>query len=225
MTNSEIMQVLRNNGVQYLYHTNTVETSLSFLKCGGLLSRGLCQDMGLPQTSQYTDFLDKKYNTFYDIFFDSMEIQRRTGYSSYGPVLFQYNLNVLDNVNEGCIRITKMNPDKWINTMNIYERYFLELDELSFFYDKNDFGQHITLISQKQPLPFKYLERIVLSNPQQADNLLFNVAKDTIEQVIKDNKLDMSLEIRKYSYNEKFFKEYTNKIKLINHFSLGGHKK
>ena len=107
MTNFEIKQVLINNDVQHLYHTNTVETALSFLQCGGLLSRGICADMELPQTPQYTDALDRRYNIFYDIFFDSTEIQKITGYSAYGPVLFQYNLDVLDSIEEGHILITK----------------------------------------------------------------------------------------------------------------------
>ena len=115
MTNKTIREILLKKGVSKLYHTNTVETSLSFLKNGGLLSRGLCEDLKCPQTGQYTDSLDKEYDIYYDIFFDSVEIQRITGVSYYGPVLFVYNINVLDDIEEGHIRITKMNPDKWRN--------------------------------------------------------------------------------------------------------------
>lgn len=68
MTNSEIKQVLKNNNVLHLYHTNTVETSISFLCNKGLLSRGLCEDISFPQTGQYTDTLDQEYNIYYDIF-------------------------------------------------------------------------------------------------------------------------------------------------------------
>ena len=223
MTNSEIKQVLINNDVQHLYHTNTVETALSFLQCGGLLSRGLCIDMELPQTPQYTDALDKRCNIFYDIFFDSTEIQRKTGYSSYGPVLFQYDINVLDIIKEGNIRITKTNPEKWLNTTNEAEKYFIELDELSFCFDKENFGQHITLIDQRTPLSFEYLERIVLSNPQKDNNYLFEIAKKIIEQAIEASTFDMSLEIRRYCYYPRFFEAYANPQKLQKHFSLGGH--
>ncbi len=81
MTNAQIKRTLIEKGVSNLYHANTVETSLSFFNAGGLLSRGLCKDMGYPQTAQYSDKSDKRYNIIYEIFFNSMEIQGRTGIS------------------------------------------------------------------------------------------------------------------------------------------------
>ncbi len=224
MTNLEIKQVLIKKGVRYLYHANTVETSLSFLQSRGLLSRGLCEDMKLPQTGQYTDDFDKRYNIFYDIFFDSMEIQKRTGVSYYGPVLFVYDIDVLDTVEEGHIRITKMNPDKWKNTISANERYFLKLEELSLFFDKGNFGQHITLTNKKNILSFEYLEKIVLSDPQQKDNLLFEVAKARIRGLIDDACLAVPFIIRDYGYNNRFHDTYANPRKLQEHFRLGGHK-
>lgn len=223
MTNAKIKQVLLNHNVRHLYHTNTVETSLSFLKSGGLLSRGLCEEMGLPQTRQYTDYDDKKYNIYYDIFFDSMEIQRRTGVSYYGPVLFVYNVDVLDSVKEESIRITKKNPDKWKNTTREYERYFIEIDELSFCFDENNFGQHITLKNQKQPLSFDYLEKIVLSDPRKNDNSLFENAKAAIRETMYDKRLDIPFIIRDYNYNGRFINTYEDSQKLHDHYSLGGH--
>ena len=68
MTNADIKQVLLDHNVHHLYHTNTVETSLSFLKNGGLLSRGLCEEMGLPQTPQITDDTDRRDGIYFDIF-------------------------------------------------------------------------------------------------------------------------------------------------------------
>lgn len=116
--------------------------------------------MNLPQTPQYTDESDKLYNIYYDIFFDSMEIQRRTGISYYGPVLFVYSIDVIDSVKEGHIRITKMNPDRWNNCLRDTKKYFCTFEDLSLHFDKDDFGQHITLTNQRQPLSFNYLERI-----------------------------------------------------------------
>ncbi len=225
MTNSEIKQVLKNNNVLHLYHTNTVETSISFLCNKGLLSRGLCEDIGFPQTGQYTDTLDQEYNIYYDIFFDSIEIQRRTGVSYYGPVLFVYSINVLDTVEEGHIRITKQNPEKWRNTTDESERYFNELGELSSHFEKGNFGQHITLTDQYRPLPFDYLEKIVLSDPQKEDNSLFEEAKAVIHKMIEDNRLNIAFEVRDYCYYDRFFETYSNPQKLYNHFSLGGHRR
>lgn len=225
MTNSEIKKVLLSKGVQNLYHTNTVETSLSFMKSGGMLSRGLCEDMGFPQTDQNTDALDKEFGIYYDIFFDSIEIQRITGISYYGPVMFVYSLDVLDIVEEGNILITKSNPQKWKHTESYNDHYFLRLDELNVSFLKNDFGQHITLVNQRQPLLFKYLERIVLSDAQQSDNTLFYTAKNAIAKAIESNQLNVCLEIRDYGYSERFYNTYSssNKELIKKHFGLGGH--
>lgn len=224
MTNSEIKEILSSNGVKHLYHTNTVETSLSFIKSGGLLSRGYCEDMGLPQTPQYTDRTDKEQGIFYDIFFDSVEIQRRTGVSYYGPVLFVYSVDVLDIIEEGRIRITKNNPINWHGRLSDSEKYFLEADELAWFFEKDNFGQHITIINQNQPLSFEYLEKVVLSIPQQGNNQLFDIAKITIEEAMDDNWLSVPLTVRDYNYNENFSKLYSYKKIIQEHFGLGGHK-
>lgn len=224
MTNEQIKWVLTSNGVFHLYHANTVETSISFLESEGLLSRGLCEDMNLPQTSQYTDESDKLYNIFYDIFFDSMEIQRRTGISSYGPVLFVYSVDVIDIVQEGHVRITKMNPDRWRNNFRDTEKYFCTFDELTLHFDNNDFGQHITLTNQRQPLSFNYLEQIILSNPQQEDNSLFEQAYTTISSFLNRLDLDVPLIIRDYRYNDKFYTVYSDARKVQKHFGLGGHR-
>ncbi len=223
MTNHEIKQVLINNNVSHLYHTNTVETTISFLRNKGLLSRELCERLGFPQTDQYTDMIDKEYSIYNDIFFDSMEIQRRTGVSYYGPVLFVYNIDVLDTIEEGHIRITKQNPESWRNTANDSERYFNDLDELSIHFEKGNFGQHITLTNQNRPLSFDHLEKIVLSDPQKEDNYLFDEAKASIQNIITNNKLNIALEVRDYCYYRRFFETYSNPQKLYTHFSLGGH--
>lgn len=222
MTNAEIKQVLLNKNVQHLYHTNTVETSISFLKCNGLMSRGYCQDKNLPQTYQYTDNSDKRYGIFYDIFFDSIEIQERTGISYYGPVMFVYSIDVLDTVKEGHIRITKMNPEKWTPNMSISEKYFMNINELATEFVKGDFGQHITLTNQVNPLSFDYLEKVVLSDPQQKDNSLYQIAEKTLRPLISSI-CGFPLTIRDYAYTERFFDTYTNANKLQCHYGLGGH--
>lgn len=224
MKNEQIKQFLKSKGVFHLYHANTVETSISFLKKDGLLSRGLCEDMKLPQTPQYTDGSDKLYNIFYDIFFDSMEIQRKTGISYYGPVLFVYNVDVIDIIQEGHVRITKMNPDRWNNSLSDTEKYFCTFDDLSNHFDNGDFGQHITLTDQRRPLSFSYLERIIISDPHKEDNSLFEHAYATINSFLICRGLDVPLIIRDYRYNDKFYTAYSDDRKVQKHFGLGGHK-
>lgn len=224
MTNEQIKRVLTSNGVLHLYHANTVETSISFLKSEGLLSRGLCEDIDLPQTDQYTDETDRRYNIYYDIFFDSTEIQRRTGVSYYGPVLFVYSVDVIDIVQEGHVRITKRNPDVWNDEMSETEKYFCSINELSFHFDKDDFGQHITLTDQRQPLSFDYLDQIILSDPRMDNNFLFERANLRIRELMVQIGLDCPLTIRDYNYNERFNRTYSEAWKVRKHFGLGGHR-
>lgn len=220
MTNADIKQVLLDKGVRHLYHANTVRTSISFLKSGGLLSRGYCEDMGLPQTSQYTDDSDQKYGIYYDIFFDSIEIQERTGFNYYGPVLFVYNIDVLDSIEEGHILITKQNPVKWKDTQNNEERYFLDINELSLNFIRGDFGQHITITAQRSPLSFKYLEKIILSNPQRDDNSIFDTAHSTLNSLIKKSEFNIPLITRDCVNNDQFNKFYSDQRNFHKHFCV-----
>lgn len=223
MTNIDIKHVLMKNGVYRLYHSNTVETSLSFLKTGGMLSRGLCEDIKLPQTPQYTDVLDKKNNIYYDIFFDSVEIQKITGLSYYGPVLFVYKIEVLDTVAEGKIRITKLNPKNWISTMPDIDKYFIGFNDLNKDYNPHDFGQHITLTNQRQPLSFDYLEKIVLIDPKRDDNSIFEKAKSVIEQTLESCRMHIPFEIRSYDCFPGLYEYYDNSEHLNSHYKIGGH--
>lgn len=224
MTNADIKQVLLDHNVHHLYHTNTVETSLSFLKNGGLLSRGLCEEMGLPQTPQITDDTDRRDGIYFDIFFDASEIQSRTGFSAYGPILFQYSLDVLDSIDERMVRITKRNPDKWQANEREEDRFFTDLDTLSFVYDEWDFGQHIVIADQHSPLSFDYLERIVISDPQRDDNHLYEQAFLAIESALHDNDIRVPFVRRDYAYYDRFFEKYDKTFLLTKHYKLGGHR-
>lgn len=68
MTNFEIKQILISKQINYLYHSNTVETSITFLRHGGLLSRGAVEKNGLNQTPQRSDEIDKQLGIYNDIF-------------------------------------------------------------------------------------------------------------------------------------------------------------
>lgn len=231
MKNREIKEILLKKGVKYLYHANTVETSLSFLKNGGLLSRGFCEDMGFPQTRQYTDKTDKDYNIYNDIFFDSKEIQCITGINYYGPVLFVYNIDVLDSVKEGNIRITKLNPIRWKKTDSDSKHYFNELNELRSDFAPEQFGQHITLLNQRAPLSFDFLNKIIFSDPCVYDKFISQNAQYVIQNAgyvirntMEDKKINVPLVIRNYNYYKRFFDAYNKDEKLIEHYGLGGHR-
>jgi hypothetical protein len=225
MTNHQIKKILISKGVNGLYHSNTVETSLSFLKAGGLISRGVCEDLGYPQTPQKSDQLDKDFDIYYDLFFDSVDIHERAHNANYyGPVLFEYDISVLDSIPEGCIRITKSNPVDWNVNASENERYFTNDCELGFCFTKGDFGQHITIKAQNAPLPFIYLRRIIITNPCNDYMNYYANAVKAINQSISDNNLDIVLVERDCPDYCKCFNFYSNNYNVKNHYKLGGNQ-
>ena len=222
MTNAEIKQILQEKGVTSLYHTNSVTTSLTFLNHGGLLSRAYCVEAGLMQTGQRSDPSDRRDGIFDDIFFDATEIQRISGFSEYGPVLFQFRLDVLDAAPEGTIRVTKKNPVEWkkYKMQTEAQRYFLSADEMRRDYRARDFGMHITLRHYHRPLPFIYLERIVISDPQKEDHALFDRARDAIEAAMKKRGIEAEFAVRDYNYNDKFKQMYENEKFFQKHYCI-----
>lgn len=197
----QIKQILIDNDVEYLYHANTVATSVTFLSHGGLLSRGAVEEHGFFQTSQESDDLDKKLGVFFDIFFDSDDIHARAhDLNAYGPVTFVYSINVLDTLENNAVKVTQDNPIRWNETTTEAERYFTELIPMRFEYHKGAFQQHLTICDIYDPLPFSpHLVKIILDNPNIPNTAYFDKAVDTIKKLLKDNFLDIPLEIRQCS--------------------------
>lgn len=96
---AEVKKVLIHKGVTELFHVNSVITSLTFINNGGLLSRETVEEYNLPQTDQKSDGIDKKFNIYNDIFFDSVDIHERAkDVNNYGVITFVYSVDVLDEV-------------------------------------------------------------------------------------------------------------------------------
>lgn len=177
MTNACIKEILLEKDITHLYHANTVGTACTFLENNGLLSRGYVEDNGLRQTPQESDAIDKSVDVYYDIFFDSVDIHERVKcLNHYGPVVFVYSVDLLDDLPEGSIRITKDNPIRWHPGMTEEEKYFMTEDALRTYYNKGTFEQHLTIRHQVQPLPFTHLEKIILDDPGIANTRYFDNA-------------------------------------------------
>ena len=223
MTNHQIKEILISKGVNRLYHSNTVETSLSFIRAGGLLSRGLCEDLGYSQTPQQSDQLDRDFDIYYDLFFDSVDIHERAHSANYyGPVLFVYDVKVLDCIPEGCVRITKINPVHWNANSSENERYFTNENELGFCFTKGDFGQHITIKAQNTPLPFTYLSKIIITNPCNDYMNYYINAVNAIKRYISNNDISVVLEVRVCPEYCKCFDFYSKNYNVERHYKLGG---
>jgi len=197
-TGRDIKTHLVEKGVTELFHANTVTTSISFLKAGGLLSRGEVENRGMRQTPQLSDNDDKIYNIWNDVFFDSCDIHHMLKVpNKYGPVCFVFSIDLLDDPTLPEIRITKSNPYNWeknnADINYIEEQYIDEISE----YRKNDIAMHITLIDCHNHIPFSpYLKRIILDNPKLDNNDIFECAKEKITNLICQNNLECDLQVR-----------------------------
>lgn len=207
----EIKEVLLKRGVQKLYHANTVATSITFLSNGGLLSRGAVEERQLFQTFQNSDSTDKEYGIWNDIFFDSVDIHERAkNVNQYGPVTFVYSIDLLDDLQGKTVKITKDNPVYWDGTSED-DRYFTNLAELLFQYQKGSFGQHLTICDMCNPLPFlPHLKEIILDDPMISDNALFICAKRGLSELIREVGLGVPLTIRNCSSDCKCYEKYKN---------------
>lgn len=220
MTNQEIKQILMSKGVTELYHANSVETSLTFLKNNGLISRGVCEDKNFPQSSQDSDNTDKNFGIYYDIFFDSVDVHERSSNANfYGPVLFVYSINVLDTVEEGSIKITKSNPKSWDDNITENDKYFTDIDDLRMGFRKGNFGQHITIVNRLTPLPFDHLKRIILNFPENNNKPIFRQAYTSIKNEAKNIKLILTV-CNSVCKCNRFYAINSNQNKL---FGLGKH--
>ena len=166
LNKSEVLRVLREKKVEWLYHANTVRTINTFLRSGHLLSRGSVQDKGLDQTYQTTDESDKKIGVWHDIFLDGCEVHKQASKRNlYGPILLQFSLDLLEDGAISGIWVAKSNPKYWPTTPQ-EEWWFTSIAELEANYDRTNFGQHIVIRSIADGLPLNpYLKNVIIDNP------------------------------------------------------------
>lgn len=199
--NKEIIyKALKAKGINSLYHANTVATSCTFLRNGGLLSRGAVEHKQLFQTTQDSDDIDKKFNVWNDIFLDSIDLHGLfPRQNHYGPVLFKINVDILNYELLPPIWITRDNPTRWEVNEDHYFETFEEFDEA---YDLGNYREMITLRNTFDPLPFvPYLEEIIVDDPQlklKSDGTVFiTEAVKALKLAMKESSSDYSQVIKK----------------------------
>ena len=213
MRASVIKELLLDRDVEYLYHVNTVVTSLTYINNGGLLSRGDVEDMGLLQTPQASDGLDKEFDVFYDVFFDSVDIHERAKHTNhYGAITFKFPINVLDEFDDCDILITKDNPIRWVSAKDYENNYFTNENDLYNCFSKGDFAQHITIKKPCRPISFDYLNSIIIETPYDTENKTFNIAVKSIEDALTNKGYNPNLLVfRQCSSDCRCKDEYKNK--------------
>lgn len=160
----EVLRVLKEKHVTKFVHVDTVKTSCSYLREAKLLSRGTLDELGLPQTEQQTDPLDKRHGLWYDVFVDTVDIHYRARKRNhYGPVLFEIGLEVLEQDWLPYVWITKSNPSNWDPNISFENKYFQSIDEFSANFRFGNFDKLFVLRNAGGVIRLKdYLLRIVL---------------------------------------------------------------
>jgi len=165
---AHVFEVLSEKEVTQLHHANSVATACQFIRSRSLLSRGNVERLDLAQTPQESDEVDRRYSIWFDVFLDSVDIHSRASRANvYGPVLFVFDINIINKNGTGRIWVTKKNPTKWAGKP-YKERWFQGKEDLDENFVKGRFDQMIVLRHCGGELPFgKYLKEIILDDPEQ----------------------------------------------------------
>lgn len=196
----DVKKVLLENEVEYLYHVNTVATSLSYINNGGLFSRGAAAELNLVQTPQTSDASDIELGVYFDIFFDSCDIHSRAKrINDYGPVTFVFGIDILDNYQNYEVKITKSNPIYWTNDMSEEEKYFCDIEELRENFQYGNFAQEITICCIEEAINFEHLIEIIIEDPKIENTTYFNNACKSINNALLCNDIDVPFVVRECS--------------------------
>lgn len=189
-----IYSVLSEKGVEFLHHANTVATSITFIEQKALLSRGYVEQNKLIQTEQKSDREDKKFDVWDHIFLDGEDLHSRYNQANrYGPVLFRFNLDLLNSPQIQHVFVTKSNPLYWKSSTPLNDKFYKDVNEIIFNYltgKQNDSRTMFTLRNADTSLKLnKFLHSIVIDKPK----LIVPAGKDKkillgdyVENVITD---------------------------------------
>jgi hypothetical protein len=91
---------------------------------------------------------------------------RRKGPNHYGPVLFQFDRDILlDLPRDAIVEVTKTNPVHWPGTRSDNDRFFQSSEELAGNIGFGDFDKMLVLRAPKVPFARQPL-RIIVDDPE-----------------------------------------------------------
>ena len=206
MQGTDVHTVLKRIGATHVHHANSVRTSSTFLEQGGLLSRGFVEVNGLKQTAQSSDEIDKKYGIWHSVFVDHVDIHdrggRKKGPNQYGPVLFQFDVDILLGLPTGTeVHVTKLNPVRWYDSLPDDKRWFQSVEELSTSISFGDFDKMLVIQTPLGKLDFPNRQaRTILDDPQRrfsADEDVYAHAENRLKAAATVGQIEASIEPRK----------------------------
>jgi hypothetical protein len=193
LDNEELYNFVIGKEILALYHANTVSTSITYFQNGGLLSRGAVENLGLYQTHQSSDDIDKVLGVWDDLFIDTTDLHsffKRENH--YGPILFELDRELIKDKSFE-IWITKNNPIYWNKDTPTEERYFQNIDELKELWNTIPRQRKMIIIrNNSTPVLFNYVRRIIVDDPKvsitekEQKTHLFNTVQRKIKEIITD---------------------------------------
>jgi hypothetical protein len=165
-----LYHLLKDKGVNYFYHANTVLTSLTFIENRALLSRAYVENNNLTQTPQKSDNDDKRYDVWDNVFLDGLDLHKRfSNANKYGPILFVLKLEILLLPSMPKILITKNNPWYWKPSTKTEDRYYSNIEDLSKDYLTGKILDSRIMFTFRSPNTFirlnKFLQKIIIDKP------------------------------------------------------------
>ena len=166
-----IYNLLKEKGIVYLHHANTVATSISFIEQKSLLSRSFVAENGFFQTKQSSDNEDKTHDVWDHVFLDGEDLHKRYNRANkYGPVLFRIKLEMLTSPSIQSVFVTKSNPWYWKQNTSLENKFYSNVDELKKDYltgKKLDSQVMFTFRNPNKEIKLnKYLHSIGLDKPK-----------------------------------------------------------
>ena len=202
---SDIYEILKNIGVTHLHQANSVLTSCTYLRQGGIVSRGFAEDHRLQQSAQPTDELDRKYGIWHTIFVPHVDIHDRQGQTKapnlFGPVLFVLDLDVLLRLPPGAdVRVTKRSPAYWFDGEPDSARWFQSREEVAQNLSPDEIHKMpaIQIPSGRLDFPNRRT-RIILDDPQrqlQSGVNAYTHAEARLMAAAEHGKIEVSIERR-----------------------------
>lgn len=166
-----VYQILKEKGIEFLHHSNTIATSITFIEERALLSRHFVETNNLKQTSQKSDREDKKFDVWDSVFLDGEDLHKRYSRANkYGPVLFRLKLDMLTSPIIQHLYVTKSNPWYWNDSTQIEQKYYKSIEDLNKDYltgKKLDSQIMFTIKSPECNIKLnKYLHSVGVDIPQ-----------------------------------------------------------
>ncbi|NWE15416.1 hypothetical protein [Pseudomonas yamanorum] len=195
-----VFEALSDKGVDKLHHSNSVATACQFLRSKSLLSRGTVERIGITQTPQASDDLDRRYSIWFDVFMDSVDIHSRARRANvYGPVLFVFDISLIDRNGTGRLWLTKLNPTKWSGKAEA-KRWFQDKKDIEANFVFGQFDQMLVARHCGGELPFgSHLKKIVLDDPNYENNDgidAYSMAVGALRLAMQDAGLNIPIERR-----------------------------